>query len=72
MAAKVTLVKVVTSAIPNYVMQTSSIPKTICTTIDRYHRGFLWGNNTEKRKIHKVKWKWFADPSKKAALVFDR
>lgn len=39
--ARVTLIKAIKSAIPSYVMQTSTIPKGICDQIDKHQRQFL-------------------------------
>lgn len=55
LAGRVTLIKVVTLAIPSYVMQTASIPKGVCHQLDKYQWQFLWGSTDEKRRIHKVR-----------------
>lgn len=56
MAARTMLIKAVTSTIPTYIMQSSSIQKSIYDKMDCCHRQFLWGSSNEQRRIHKVKW----------------
>lgn len=50
------LVKSVTIAIPNYVMQGMALPAHLCDKIDRINRDFLWGSTIEKRRMHLVGW----------------
>ena len=42
-ARKTVLVKAVMSAIPNYVMQGSTLPSYLCDKLDKISRDFLWG-----------------------------
>lgn len=56
MARRVTLIKVVTSSIPSYVMQSAVLLRGICSKIDKCNRRFLWGGTDERRRLHKVKW----------------
>jgi len=37
-------------------MQSTLLPVSICDDIDRVNRNFLWGSNSEKRRIHHVGW----------------
>lgn len=53
---RATLVKSVTSIIPNYSMHILKFPVNICEKIDRLNINFMWGNTNEKRKVHLVKW----------------
>lgn len=54
MAGRFTLIHSVLSTIPLYAMQTSILPMSLCTEIDRVIQNFLWGSTVEARKIHNV------------------
>lgn len=56
LAGRATLVQAVTSAIPTYTMQATSIPKTTCNAIEKLNRQFLWGDTENKRKVHLINW----------------
>lgn len=43
-AGRTTLVKAITSAISNHLMQTLEIPRKVCDQIDKLNRNFLWGS----------------------------
>lgn len=43
-------------------MQTALLPRSVCDELDRKCRGFLWGSNQEKKKIHLVKWEGVTKP----------
>lgn len=53
-AGRVTLIKSVITAIPNYSMQTSLLPCSVVEGIEKIARGFLWGDSSNQRKIHHV------------------
>lgn len=54
MAGRVTLAQSVPPSIPLYTMQTSLISKGVCDEVERLSRGFIWGDNCEKKKPHLV------------------
>lgn len=56
MAGRRILVQSVTSSMPIYNMQSILLPASVCGSIDKINRDFLWGSNSEKRKMHHVKW----------------
>lgn len=37
-------------------MQSVLLPKAICDEIDKFCRGFIWGDSAERRKIHLISW----------------
>ena len=49
-AGRTVLIKLVMSAIPNYVMQGVALPVHICEKIDKVNWDFLWGSMSEKKK----------------------
>lgn len=51
-----TLIHSTLAALPNYVMQTVPLPKTICDELDSICQEFLWGGSGDSKKIHLVKW----------------
>uniref|UniRef100_A0A2N9FE83 CCHC-type domain-containing protein n=1 Tax=Fagus sylvatica TaxID=28930 RepID=A0A2N9FE83_FAGSY len=55
-AGRLVLIQAVTSAVPAYYMQSTALPSSICTTLDRINRNFLWGSSEEKKKMHMVGW----------------
>ncbi|XP_061367828.1 uncharacterized protein LOC133310843 [Gastrolobium bilobum] len=56
LAGRLTLVKSVMAAMPNYAMQTAWIPKSMCENIEKQARGFIWGSTENKRGVHLVNW----------------
>jgi len=55
-AGRLTLVKSVLNSIPNYCMQIAWLPQTICDSIDRMARNFLWKGNSNGGE-HFVGWR---------------
>ncbi|XP_004301578.1 PREDICTED: uncharacterized protein LOC101313223 [Fragaria vesca subsp. vesca] len=51
MAGRLTLIQSVTSAIPNYAMQTTKFPVSLCDRLDKLNRNFLWGDVDDKKKL---------------------
>ena len=62
MAGRVTLIKSVSSTIPNYIMQTSFLPTKPCHAIDRIHRNFLWCNTPDHKRFHAISWDIVSQP----------
>ncbi|KAI8563661.1 hypothetical protein RHMOL_Rhmol03G0126400 [Rhododendron molle] len=56
LAGRSTLVRHVSSTIPNYTMQTMHLPSSVCDRLDRINRNFLWGDTTGGKRMHLVKW----------------
>ena len=55
-SGRTTLIKSVLSSIPSYHMQTMLIPKGIIKKIEQQSRGFLWGDETDMKKLHLISW----------------
>lgn len=51
-----TMVQSVTSTTPNYTMQTVALPTPIINQIDKINRNFLWGDTSNKKRIHLINW----------------
>lgn len=66
-AGRTLLVKSVTIAIPNYVMQGMALPAHLCDKLDR-NRDFLWGSTIEKRRMHLVGWSKVVKSKKERGL----
>ncbi|KAL6194708.1 hypothetical protein ACLB2K_035785 [Fragaria x ananassa] len=62
MAGRHTLIQSVTAGFLVYTMQSVKLPMSICNTLDRLNRNFLWGHTKEKKKIHLVKWDTVCKP----------
>ncbi|CAN1177369.1 Putative ribonuclease H protein At1g65750 [Linum perenne] len=56
LVGRVTLAQSVLAAIPAYAMQTSVLPATTCSDIDKRIRDFVWGSSPQERKIYLVSW----------------
>lgn len=55
-AGRVTLVNSVINTIPIYPMMVSLLPRNLCNEVERIQRCFIWGHDSEVRKVHMVKW----------------
>lgn len=62
------LVKLVMSAIPNYIMQGVALSMHLCNKLDKINRDFLWGSSSEKRKLHLVGWSKIIKPKKEGGI----
>ncbi|XP_050386206.1 uncharacterized protein LOC126802601 [Argentina anserina] len=62
MAGRLVLIQSVSSAIPNYAMQTARFPVSLCDKLDKLNRDFLWGDTEDKKKIHLVNWETVCKP----------
>lgn len=56
MAARLTLIKSVTSAIPIFTMQIAKVPVSVCDKLDKINHDFPWGSEDNKSKVHLVDW----------------
>ncbi|XP_061358638.1 uncharacterized protein LOC133302833 [Gastrolobium bilobum] len=56
LAGRITLAKAVLEALPAYTMQSTDVPISICKEVEKMTRGFIWGSNRSKRKVHLVSW----------------
>ncbi|CAI0395768.1 unnamed protein product [Linum tenue] len=62
LAARMTVVKSISTAIPVYPMQMELLPASICKSIDRLNRDFFWGDTEDKKKLHLVSWPHLLEP----------
>lgn len=69
LASKVTLVKSVMNALPNYQMQIMRFSKFCCEEMDRINRDFIWQGSISQRKVHIVNWDTLCKPKKMGVLV---
>lgn len=53
---RVILAQLVTSTIPNYVMQCTALPPNILQGIDKLNINFIWGSTKNKKKAHLIGW----------------
>ncbi|XP_024196518.1 uncharacterized mitochondrial protein AtMg00310-like [Rosa chinensis] len=64
------LIKVVTQAIPSYVMSCFELPKHLCQEMHRLMAGFWWGDADNGRKIHWLAWEKLCCPKSEGGLGF--
>jgi hypothetical protein len=69
-AGRSTLIKAVAQVIPTYIMSCFRLPKELCSHIERMVCRFWWGSNTDKRKIHWIKWSNCCKHKKNGGLGF--
>ncbi|CAN1193771.1 Putative ribonuclease H protein At1g65750 [Linum perenne] len=56
LTGRMTLASLVLNSLPCYVMQTASLPLSLCDKIDRKTCNFIWGSTNGVRKLHNVNW----------------
>lgn len=56
LGGRVVLIKAVLDTMPTYMMSLFPIPVNVIDRIDALRRNFLWEGNSDKTKIHLVKW----------------
>ncbi|KAK3184335.1 hypothetical protein Dsin_031621 [Dipteronia sinensis] len=56
LAGRVTLIKDVTSALPNYTMMYVKCSSETCLKLDKFNSDFLWGHTTNKNDVYLIKW----------------
>jgi len=56
LAGRITLIQSTVTAIPAYIMQSARLPRSVCDSLDKRIRRFLWGGTTLARKTHLVAW----------------
>ncbi|KAK2423372.1 hypothetical protein QL285_033828 [Trifolium repens] len=71
-AGCVTLAKSVMEAILIYPMMTTNIPQSVLHEIQRLQQGFIWGDSSEGRKYHDVKWHVITQPKNLGGLGLRR
>ena len=69
-ASREILIKIVTQAIPTYIMGIFKIPKTLCDTINFTLAKYWWGQTKNEKKIHWINWKELCTPKKKGGMGF--
>lgn len=69
MAGRVVLAKSSLSAIPTYTAQAIPLPGSICESIDKITRNFVWGHAPESSKPHLIKWDTLCKPKNNGGLA---
>ncbi|GLT97931.1 hypothetical protein SLE2022_154720 [Rubroshorea leprosula] len=67
-AGRLTLIKSTLCALPMHVMQCTSLPVSICTSLDKLIRDFLWLDEPDKRKLHLMGWDTICLPKEQGGL----
>ncbi|KAK2648405.1 hypothetical protein Ddye_015894 [Dipteronia dyeriana] len=57
LSGRLVLIKSVIASIPTYVLSIFKMPVGVALAVEKLQRGFLWGDDGSKRKIHAIKWK---------------
>ncbi|CAL1369363.1 unnamed protein product [Linum trigynum] len=68
LAARITVVKSISTSISIYPMQTELLPMSVCRSLDRINRSFIWGDTEDKKKLHLVGWPQLLKPKKNGGL----
>uniref|UniRef100_A0A2N9G161 Reverse transcriptase domain-containing protein n=1 Tax=Fagus sylvatica TaxID=28930 RepID=A0A2N9G161_FAGSY len=69
-AGREILIKAVVQAIPTYTMNCFKLPVKLCQDIEGLIRRFWWGQKSEQRKIHWLKWDKLCQPKGRGGLGF--
>ena len=69
-AGREVLIKSIAQAIPTYVMQCFSLPKSILNDIEKVCRNFFWGQKGEERKMSWVAWEKMYGAKKDGGMGF--
>ncbi len=69
-AGREVLIKAVVQAIPTYTMNCFKLPVTLCKEIEGIIRRFWWGQNSDKRKIHWLRWEKLCNSKGEGGLGF--
>ena len=56
MAGKTILAKAILTSTPVYTLQSTLLPMTLCSNIDKKIRQFIEGGSQDNRRIHLVRW----------------
>nr|BAE79385.1 unnamed protein product [Ipomoea batatas] len=68
MAGRRVLVQASLATVPTYTMQVMALPVSTCNEIDKTCRNFLWGHDTNTRKLHSVNWAEICKPRNEGGL----
>uniref|UniRef100_A0A453PIH1 Reverse transcriptase domain-containing protein n=1 Tax=Aegilops tauschii subsp. strangulata TaxID=200361 RepID=A0A453PIH1_AEGTS len=65
-----TLIKSVAQVLPTYIMGVFKVPFSVCDELTRMVRGFYWGAEKGKRKVHWRAWDDLLQPKSKGGAGF--
>ncbi|XP_074313591.1 uncharacterized protein LOC141648774 [Silene latifolia] len=68
LAGRATLLQSTLSTMANYTMQAAKIPRTVCDSIDKKSRRFLWGGDELKKPVHLISWETIQRPKSSGGL----
>lgn len=69
-AGREVLLKAVVQVIPAYLMSCFKLPTILCTEIEIMIRKFWWGQRSDRRKVHWVKWSKLCRPKCEGGMGF--
>jgi hypothetical protein len=69
-ASREVLIKAMVQAIPTYTMNCFKLPVTLCKEIEGIIRRFWWGQNSDKCKIHWLRWEKLCNSKREGGLGF--
>ena len=69
-ASREVLIKAIVQAIPTYTMNYFKLPVTLCKEIEGIIRRFWWGQNSDKCKIHWLRWEKLCNSKREGGLGF--
>ncbi|KAL4314420.1 hypothetical protein AHAS_Ahas15G0083300 [Arachis hypogaea] len=56
----------------SFEMQHGRVSKGVCQEIEKLQRGFIWGNNENRKKMHAINWKTLCSPKHEGGLGLRR
>lgn len=68
-AGRITPAQASLSCIPDYVLQSSHIPSSVCLEAEKICWDFIWGSTTDVRKCHLVAWDKICNPKEEGVRL---
>lgn len=69
-SGRVVLAQSCLASMPGYVMQTCSLPASVCEEAEAICRNFIWGSGETQRKCHLISWEKICKPKDQGVLGY--
>lgn len=62
--------KMVAQVIPTYSMSLFKLPKVLCDDINSILAKYWWGQSSNEKKVHRMRWSKLCEPKAKGGVGF--